>query len=1062
MTLQHIRNAIDASAKLLEVQGCISAGPTGGSFSCFASAKLVEKCGVLFVTAYHDDADETVAMFRELGIQVDLFPALESELAKDLIAARFAILDDLANSSSPRVIVASIASLMQMTPPPEQVANVVRRLQVDNACSLSDLQQWLVDAGYERKEAIEESAQFASRGGVLDIATASGEFVRLDFFGDTIESINEVDPISLGSDLKIDEVIIASANQVSVSGTLVDHLPTSWCAVLDDISEIAQQAKSYFDRVADADELSHIEDTQASMVKKLSAVITLTGTLSDCVDVSLSVAPLPLFSTVVPEALEELVVLSKNRHVLVACRTSGEADRMRELMAKGQPLAQATNLIVEEQFIHRGFLLGDAIAVVPSHEVFHRYEIRRGVRSKKKTMRQAMAHFDVDDIVVHRDHGIARYLGLKSLKGQAGIKGEVEFMTLEFASSRLLHVPATHSHLVQRYVGAFKGRPELSALGGTKWANQKSKAKSAVADLANEMLRVQAVREHAPGIAFPIDSQWMCEFEASFPWEETEDQNSAIASMKSDMESPRPMDRLICGDVGFGKTEIAIRGAFKAAESGRQVAILVPTTVLAVQHERTFKKRLADYPFVVESLTRFHTSAEQKEILERNANGEVDILIGTHRILSKDVHFNQLGLVVIDEEQRFGVEHKQKLLAFRAEADVLTLTATPIPRTLHMALLGIRDISSLQTAPVDRRAVVTEIKSWDKELVRHGIRRELAREGQVFYVHNRVHDIETVAGDIRKLVPEAKVIVGHGQMPPRELQSVMSEFVRGEADILVSTTIIESGIDIPSANTMFIDDADRFGLSDLHQLRGRVGRYKHRAYCTLLLPRKRFVNKIARKRLQAIEQFSMLGAGFQIALRDLEIRGAGNLLGAEQSGHIAAVGYEMYCQLLEKAVIDLKNGNSISRLITMIDIGVTGKIPEAYIASQTRRLTMYRRLADCDNQDSVRSVVADLQSGYGDLPEAIRKLVQYHELRVASSELGILSMTVDERDVVIRTKQSKALNRQMQGAKGTLRPVGTVSASGFVAVYFRPSGANDPSALLELLHSKLVESSSLT
>jgi transcription-repair coupling factor (superfamily II helicase) len=378
-----------------------------------------------------------------------------------------------------------------------------------------------------------------------------------------------------------------------------------------------------------------------------------------------------------------------------------------------------------------------------------------------------------------------------------------------------------------------------------------------------------------------------------------------------------------------------------------------------------------------------------------------------------------------------------------------------------MALLGIRDISSLQTAPIDRRAVVTEIKSWEKELIRNGIRRELAREGQVFYVHNRVHDIETVADTIRKMVPEAKVIVGHGQMPPRMLQKVMSEFVRGEADVFVSTTIIESGIDIPSANTMFIDDADRFGLSDLHQLRGRVGRYKHRAYCTLLLPRKRFVNKIARKRLQAIEQFSMLGAGFQIALRDLEIRGAGNLLGAEQSGHIAAVGYEMYCQLLEKAVLELKSGKKTPLLETMIDIGITGKIPEAYIASQTRRLAMYRRFADCEDQESVVFIVNDLKSGYGELPDSVCKLVQYHELRVASSQLGILSMTIDEQDIVIRTKNSKGLSRQMQGAKGTLRPVGVPSATGFVAVYYRPAKFGNTAEVLEQLHSKLVGSSSL-
>ncbi len=760
------------------------------------------------------------------------------------------------------------------------------------------------------------------------------------------------------------------------------------------------------------------------------------------------------FSTIVSEAIEELVALSKTRTIFLTCRTTGEVSRMKELASVGQPLALADNLFIENLFVHRGFLIGDNAAVIPSHEIFHRYELRRGVR-KKKTMRQAMAHFNLDDIVVHREHGISKYLGLKRLEGQ----GDMEFMTLEFASSKLLHVPATHAHFVQRYIGSFKGRPELSVLGGMKWSNQKDRAKGAVVELAHEMIRVQAVRETAPGIAFPLDTEWMKEFEASFPWDETEDQLNAISSMKKDMQSPRPMDRLICGDVGFGKTEIAIRAAFKAAESGRQVVILVPTTVLAVQHERTIRKRLADYPFVVESMTRFHSTSEQKEILSRVESGEVDVLIGTHRILSKDVHFSRLGLVIIDEEQRFGVEHKQRLFAFRAEADVLTLTATPIPRTLHMALLGIRDISSLETAPVDRRAVVTEIKSWDKQVIKQGIQRELAREGQVFYVHNRVSDIEEVANDIRTMVPEAKVIVGHGQMPPRELEKVMLSFVQGDADILVSTTIIESGIDIPTANTMFINDADRFGLSDLHQLRGRVGRYKHRAYCTLLLPRQRFLTETALRRLHAIEQFSMLGAGFQIALRDLEIRGAGNLLGSEQSGHIAAVGYEMYCQLLDQAVSHLREGKNIGQVDVMLDLGESGSIHSVYMASPIRRLAMYCRLASSETMDSISKIVHDLETGYGSLPIATQKLVKYHELRIVSSGLLIDSMIIDDSDVVIRTKNESLLTAQLSSS-GTLRSVGQQSTAGFTSMYYRYPSRFKVSAL-DKLHAELVKSSCL-
>ena len=1053
-----IETSLNEVTGLLDVEGCVTVGPVRGSFPALASAKLSQNRGVLFITAHLDDADETVAMLQDVGVSVASFPALESEIAKDIVAHRYALIEALHRKELPEVIVASVPALMQRTPSRANVEFVVQRIQVGDTCSLQNLQQWLIDAGYERVNTLVESAQFAVRGGILDIATAVGDFVRLDFFGDTIETLHEVDPSSLGSDCALDEVILTSALEIGSESNLLEHIPSAWCAVLDDVHEISQQSKSYFDRVVDASRLVHFEDLQSTMVRRLSAVISCFGPLSEGVDIELPVGALPMFSTVASTALEELSALSRMRDVLLTCRTSGEVQRMTELMSSGQELEQAHRLVVTERFVHRGFLLGDDVAVVPSHEVFHRYELRRGVRTKKKTMREAISQFDVDDIVVHRDHGIAQYVGLRHIEGQS----EVEFLTLLFSGGKLIHLPATHAHVVQRYIGAFKGKPELSSLGGTKWSNQKEKAKGAVVDLAHEMIRVQAVRESAPGIAFPEDTDWMREFEASFPWEETEDQITSISAMKEDMQSPRPMDRLLCGDVGFGKTEIAIRGAFKAAESGRQVAILVPTTVLAVQHERTLRKRLADYPFVVESMTRFHTPAEQKEILERVALGEVDILIGTHRILSKDVSFKRLGLVVIDEEQRFGVEHKQRLLSLRAEADVLTLTATPIPRTLHMALLGIRDISSLHTAPVDRRAVITEIKSWDKQLVREGIQRELAREGQVFYVHNRVHDIEDVAEQVRALVPEAKVIVGHGQMPPRELERVMLQFVQGDADVLVSTTIIESGIDIPNANTMFIDEADRFGLSDLHQLRGRVGRYKHRAYCTLLLPRDRFVNTTARKRLHAIEQFSMLGAGFQIALRDLEIRGAGNLLGAEQSGHIAAVGYEMYCQLLEQAVSRLRDGKKPKLVETMIDLGVSGTIPEAYITSQGRRLTMYCRLASCASLKEITKVVNDLETGYGPLPKAVRRLVQFHEVRVVASSFCIESMTVDDDDIVIRTKDESALGAILHAKVGTLRMVGMPSGVGLRTIYYRSNNPETYVSHVDEMHAHLVESSCLS
>jgi len=608
---------------------------------------------------------------------------------------------------------------------------------------------------------------------------------------------------------------------------------------------------------------------------------------------------------------------------------------------------------------------------------------------------------------------------------------------------------------VQKYIGGFKGKPPLSTLGGKKWQNQKEQVKESVKDLAAELLRVQAAREHTPGIRYPADTAWQTEFEAEFPYEETEDQLAAIAEIKKDMATSRPMDRLLCGDVGYGKTEMAIRAAFKAAEFGKQVAVLVPTTILAEQHERTFRSRFADYPFKVASLSRFKSAQEQKDIIERTNKGQVDILIGTHRILSKDVRFADLGLVIVDEEQRFGVEHKHALLGLRLTADVLTLSATPIPRTLHMSMLGLRDISSLSTPPLDRRAVVTEVIPYNEKRIKQAIERELARDGQIYFVHNRINDIKTVADDIQKLAPDARIVIGHGQMPDDELEDVMATFMSRRADILVSTTIIESGIDIPTANTMFINRADNFGLADLHQLRGRVGRYKHRAYCYLLLPQDRPVTDVATKRLRAIEEFSMLGAGFKIAMKDLEIRGAGNLLGAEQSGHIAAVGYDMYCKLLDQSARELRNENTADHADTAIEIGVTGTIPQAYIPSENRRLEAYRRIASARTAQELAKVEEDLKEAYGEPPRGVQRLIELAEIRVGATALGVKSIAVHEQDVIIRTERVDDLIKAFEGVQGTLRPLSPKPGDTAATVYFRPPAQFlEPDTLLAVLRRR--------
>jgi len=567
-------------------------------------------------------------------------------------------------------------------------------------------------------------------------------------------------------------------------------------------------------------------------------------------------------------------------------------------------------------------------------------------------------------------------------------------------------------HLVQKYIGTSPRRPALSKVGSKKWLKQKKKVEESIRDLAAELLEVQAKRQAAGGIKFGPDSKWQSEFEESFPYTETSDQTTAIEQIKAGMRQPISMDRLLCGDVGYGKTEIAMRAAFKAVENGRQVAVLVPTTVLCVQHGRTFKERFADFPISIEVLNRFRTPKEASEIIGQTRKGRIDILIGTHRLLSKDVGFKDLGLLVIDEEQRFGVEHKEKLKKLRVNVDILTMTATPIPRTLHMSLLGLRDISSLQTPPLDRRAIVTEVKRYTPELVKKAVYREINRQGQVFFLHNRVKTIDRRCWDLRKLFgdEDIKFDIAHGQMSKRELESAMINFVLGKTDVLVCTTIIESGLDIPNANTIFIDDADRFGLAELHQLRGRVGRYKHRAYAYMLLPKDRSITPIAGRRLKAIEEYSHLGAGFRIALRDLEIRGAGNILGPEQSGHIQIVGYQMYCALLAQAVKKLK-GEIVEEIpTTTIDLGFSTYIPKNYIPIDRSRMEVYRKIAVAKNENELKDLAAELDDVYGAVPDEVQTLLDIAVIRVAANNKGIKSIVVSANNLIFSFHKDAKIN----------------------------------------------------
>lgn len=1052
---------------------------------------------VLLVVAHLDDGDDALSDLDLFAEEHDLrgqrFGALEvlpgeSGVSLELLAERLSVVEMLndgviESTGKPFVFVAPIQALMQSVPEPATLADFSLTLREGRQLAPGNLLDWLDRAGYVRNDAVEQPGDFATRGGIVDIYAPSGggasdigsdigftpTAIRLDFFGDDIDSICTIDIDTLGSGPRVKQfqLIGATAERIQSddrSTNLIQLLPKDTLVVLNETMELAEQARGYYERLTNPRGIYPPQAVfkQLTAMKHVQVDQYTNAAAADDQTVTLPLSSLPPFDHEAKTAIAELAELSEQGNVNVMCSKEAEKQRLTELIQEHCPQA-ASRIKMEVGYLHRGFVWGvdeqsadaDASArpfyTIPHHELFHRYQTRRRIRRVSAATDKATdAFFDLEpgNHVVHVDHGIALFTGLKTMKR----KGKTDdYLTLEFADKALLHVPATQIELIQKYIGGFSGRPPLSKLGGKRWSKQKEQARDAVKDLAAEMLRVQAARASMPGIRFPADTTWQKEFEAEFPYDETDDQLASVAAIKKDMADEQPMDRLICGDVGFGKTEVAIRAAFKAAEFGKQVAILVPTTVLAEQHERTFKQRMADYPFRVESISRFKTAADQKRVIKDVKEGRVDIVIGTHRLLSKDIKFADLGMVVIDEEQRFGVEHKQKLLEFRMTADVLTLSATPIPRTLHMSMLGLRDISSLTTPPVDRRAVVTEVIPYNTSRIKQAIIRELSRDGQVFFVHNRVHNIKSVAADIKTLVPSARIIIGHGQMAGHELEEVMLKFTRREADVLVSTTIIESGIDIPTANTMFINNADNFGLADLHQLRGRVGRYKHRAYCYLMLPDDRPITDKAAKRLKAIEQYSMLGAGFKIAMRDLEIRGAGNLLGPEQSGYIAAVGYQMYCHLLEQEAKRLRNEKIIEPVKTHIELPLPGRITAKYIPSEKHRMDTYRRLSRSVSLDELDAVTQDMNDAFGKPPKPVQQLIDLTEVRIAASTADVEAIKLDGPDLIFKTRKPPLLAELLEDAPGraTLLDEQTV--------YYRPpSNYLEPETLMAVLRKLLV------
>ena len=996
----------------------------------------------LYCLAHIGDAEDTrdeLAFYT--GAPTSIFPAWESlprevDVNDEILAGRLRVLKGLKQlgaalgpsyNGPTHIIVAPVQALLQPVPDPRHLDDNTVVIKTGDQKDPEALKAWLVERGFSPADLVGTRGEFSARGGILDVypPTASRP-IRIEFFGDQVESMRTFDPVAQKSVAETAEVAISflPPGQAEPKATcnLLNYLPEGTLTVWHDPLEVAEMGRSFVARLASPVGIYEYDGLarQRQGFARLD-LWSFAAAADEAERFGFRVETVQRFSGKIDRVREELSQIAAESDVWIFCDNEGEKQRLGELITDLSPdLGQRITIVVGP--LSEGFhLLDSRVVVVGNHELFQRYQFRRRVAPRAESRPvDSFLELKQGDLVVHLAHGIARYLGVETLQQDGRVE---DYLTLEFRGGTKLYVPASHVHLVQKYVGGFKGKVVLSRLGGKAWAARKEQVAEAVKDLAADLLDTEASRASQAGFRFPADSLWMHEFEASFPYQETEDQLAAMAEIKKDMQVARAMDRLVCGDVGYGKTELAVRAAFKTAEAGKQAAVLVPTTVLAEQHWRTFGERLADYPVVVEMLSRFRTRGEQKHVLDRVRKGVVDVLIGTHRLLSEDVAFADLGLVIVDEEQRFGVEHKERLKRFRRTVDVLTLTATPIPRTLHMSLLGIRDISSLTTPPQDRRAIRTEVCRWDDQRIREAILRELNRDGQVFFVHNRIYNIQNITAEIAALVPEARIAWAHGQMPERELEARMHDFLTRKVDVLVSTTIIESGLDIPTANTMFINMADLFGLADLHQLRGRIGRYKHRGYCYLILPRNRPIRPEAVKRLKAIEEFSDLGSGFQIAMRDLEIRGAGNILGSEQSGHIAAVGYELFCQLLEEAIRRAKGMSVEEPFEPVVELGVSAYLPKDFAPGDRQRMVVYRMINRAHTVDLLEEVRADVVDMLGKLPPPVEFLFDLQEIRIHARRWRISGIKPIANDIVFTIEDLGHVGPLFSDAPGKVRMV---------------------------------------
>ncbi|HUF07892.1 MAG TPA: transcription-repair coupling factor, partial [Rhodothermales bacterium] len=915
------------------------------------------------------------------------------------------------------IVVTSAEAVFERVPSPNALRDDVPLVRVGQVIAPERLMEQLVDLGFSIENFVEEAGELAYRGGIVDVFPFAGRHpVRIEFFGDEIESIREFDP---GSQRSVSHILSARLvpDPAGLSfggqrGSFFAFLPETCRLAIVDQGRFLESARGLFVDAAKARDLAvekgAPDDQLGPVERRYCLPDELAGILGSSAGVCIESRceePALRFEVSAPPVFNKSVQLLRKKiaentgrgwETIILCDGKGQSERIDELLGGRN---ERLNYQLETASLHEGFELpGARLAVYTDHQIFNRYHrprVRKVPQVGQRLSLQQLASLKPGDLVVHVDHGIGRFAGLEKID----VRGrEQEVVRLMYESDDLLYVNINSLHRLHKYSNREGHQPKLTRLGSGQWERAKSRAKKRVKDIARDLIKLYAERKSADGYAFAEDSVWQRELEAAFRYEDTPDQSAAAEDVKRDMEQPVPMDRLVCGDVGFGKTEVAVRAAFKAVQDGKQVAILAPTTILADQHFETFQERLADYPVRVDVLSRFRTPAEQKETVRKVADGQVDVLIGTHRLVSKDVEFKALGLLVIDEEQRFGVSVKEKLRRLRAEVDTLTLTATPIPRTLQFSLMGARDLSIINTPPPNRQPIVTEIHSFDKKLIRDAIMYEVERGGQVFYVHNRVRTIDETAAMLGTLAPGVRFGVAHGQMKGSDLENVMHRFVSKAFDVLVCTNIVESGLDVTNANTMVLDRADRFGLADLHQLRGRVGRSDRRAFCYLLVPSVHQLTREARQRLRAIEEFSDLGSGFNIAMRDLDIRGAGNLLGAEQSGFIDEIGFETYHRILDEAVRELRSeefGSLFDEtpraepVECTVDLDTDALLPVSYVSSSPERLNIYRRLNDAPDAGALAAIREELHDRFGDVPSVVDNLLRSIKVRRTGQRLRL-------------------------------------------------------------------------